>query len=147
MSSLKHDRIFDSNSYQFGNGEEAAIINTLIQILPECQLVILFREQPLKETETAGIAFSAIDFGDIFLDETSPLRCCWLTSDRRRSREDSKRNRRSAGVSADRRSAPESSPTEARIPEYSWISRRIFAQNFFQPIRHDTQESRDTNGE
>src|SRR5579872_4962688 len=74
MRGLKYQRIFDAHSNEIGNGKKAAIVDALIQVLPERQLVILLGEQMLQQSETGGIAFPAIDFGDIFCNERGDLR-------------------------------------------------------------------------
>ena len=73
---FENNRIFNPNSYEISDGEKTAIIDALIQILPEGQFVILFCEQPLEEAKTSGIAFFAVDFGYIFLRQSVPLPGC-----------------------------------------------------------------------
>ena len=74
MRGFENYRILDANADQISNRKKAAIIDALIQVLPERELLILFREQPLEEGNTAGIAFFAIDFGYIFPDKRGHLR-------------------------------------------------------------------------
>src|SRR5919109_1149054 len=73
VSRLEHVRIFDADSHQFCNGEKAAIVNALIQILPERQLVVLLSEKALQECETRRIALLAVDLVHVFFKKGHDL--------------------------------------------------------------------------
>src|ERR1051326_6298778 len=73
MRGLKYQRIFDAHPNEIGDGKKAAVIEAFIQVLPERQLVILLGQQMLQAPEAGGIAFPAVDFGDILCNERGDL--------------------------------------------------------------------------
>ena len=146
VSGLKYNWIFDPNSDQISDGEEAAIIDALIQVLPERQLVILFREQTLQETKTAGIAFFAVDVGDIFLDKVRDFSAAGhegseAVASRFKAQSPFGRSFRGASIGTCE------FPDRREDSGIFVVGGSVFSQNFFQTIEAMIQEWRDRSEE
>src|ERR1700682_233886 len=75
MNRLKHREIIDPHANKVCNGEEAAVIDGFVDVLPVSQDIVLLSEQAFQITKTTGVMLFAIKIYEIGLDKFSDLRC------------------------------------------------------------------------
>ena len=69
MRCLENHGIFHANADKIRDREKATVIDAFVEVLPECQLVVLLAEQTLEKPEAAGIAGLAVDVVDTLFEK------------------------------------------------------------------------------